>query len=523
VKRLFVCTLAVLYGLLLPNLAAESPPSVPDPLELGDVNLGYDPEPNGTPPYVYAMLDHAGYSDKIYYRRSPKHSYQVHELLSGEWGAAIYYNGIQDGPKAMWLTDKFVYPNWYTGNDLLVPDNPGVPVGHWQDQNNPTPLYDTGRSVIKNAQVRIQIDYEIADLAQGLANPNAWVGSPMGLGNTEGDRSLFVRSDRYVLLQTYTITNKREPNESGRMENIEFYQMLHSHGADDYGPAVYSAYDHLAHPDPLAGYTAYDPIHATGDFRYDITQWNDPALPQSDPYNTSPHRDWVGFSSTRVPDMLENGYYRGHSYEPLRPGTHWDIEDRNLNGVPGVGPDEVAGALGWTLGALAPNESVSITVAFMFAHGEPLGTPLLLTNQDDVQGCVSPGDYVTYRLDYANPLSDPDDPNYLGPVENAVLVDYLPAGIDLNHVTPSANGVYDRFAGTVTWNLGTLAPGEEGYVTVAVKIGACAEPASQLVNQAKLASPVGWVKAAESTAVCCYGGEVIYVAQTAGGCNTGTS
>ena len=43
-------------------------------------------------------------------------------MLSGEWGAAIYYDGIDTDPidanepdgarKAMWLTDKFIEPTW---------------------------------------------------------------------------------------------------------------------------------------------------------------------------------------------------------------------------------------------------------------------------------------------------------------------------------------------------------------------------------------------------------------------------
>ena len=54
-------------------------------------------------------LDAAGYSDKFYWGASPpslRHAAEYeHEMLSGEWGAAIYYGGIATGDQAMWLTD----------------------------------------------------------------------------------------------------------------------------------------------------------------------------------------------------------------------------------------------------------------------------------------------------------------------------------------------------------------------------------------------------------------------------------
>jgi hypothetical protein len=73
------------------------------------------------------------------------------------------------------------------------------------------------------------------------------------------------------------------------------------------------------------------------------------------------------------PNTIENGHYKdGHYYDPIfKPptGTHVNIENRDLNEVTEIFYDEVAGAMGWYLGSLDPNESVSITVAFMFGHG----------------------------------------------------------------------------------------------------------------------------------------------------------
>jgi hypothetical protein len=55
------------------------------------------------------LIDTAGYSDKFYWGASPRHNVEdEHEMLSGEWGAAIYYDGIGTGNQAMWLTDCFL-------------------------------------------------------------------------------------------------------------------------------------------------------------------------------------------------------------------------------------------------------------------------------------------------------------------------------------------------------------------------------------------------------------------------------
>ena len=45
-------------------------------------------------PYFFGDIDASGYSDVIWYTRSPSHPYGYHEILSGEWASAIYYDGI---------------------------------------------------------------------------------------------------------------------------------------------------------------------------------------------------------------------------------------------------------------------------------------------------------------------------------------------------------------------------------------------------------------------------------------------
>jgi hypothetical protein len=324
-------------------------------------------------------LDAAGFSDKFYWGASPpslRHAAAYeHEMLSGEWAAAIYYDGIATGAEAMWLTDKFFLPDWTTNSQFIIDSDPVSS----DNVNNPVVGLDTGYSRIKNAQVQITIDYEMVDLGEG--------GSPMAFGSLVG-ADAFVYSEQYVLLQTYTITNRTD----SPIENLEFYQMLHGHPADpvlqdpvdQVNPVVFSVYDSTDHPDPLEDYEPWNDVHReegsiyAGNFRYDITQWNNSDDP--DKHTAVDHRDWIGFSSTVPPDFLENGYYvGGHSETPNNkpprpdppdpPGTHWNIEDRVLNEkTHSFG--EVAGAMGWSLGALdaegGENDSVKLTLAVMF-------------------------------------------------------------------------------------------------------------------------------------------------------------
>ena len=489
--------------------------------------------PNGRAPYFYGTFDAGGFSDWIYYGRSTIHQYSYHEVLSGEWGAAIYYDGIDTSPidaldpnspyQAMWLTDYFDYPYWTTNSDFQIT---GTPTSY-NDSSNPTPLNNTAISKIVNGDIEVTIDYEVVDINYDDPNDGVWTGSPIELF-TDGS-SAIIFSDRYLFLQTYTIRNITEQTISG----FEFYQMLHSHGADEYNAAVYSTYCNTgAYYDPLSNYTPYNTIHTVGDFKYDITQWNDIDAPNA----TKTHTDYVCFSSTTMPDFVENGYYiGGHSYasenKPPRPGTHWNIEDRDLNGeLESFG--EVAGAMGWELGDLDPNETTSITVAFMFGHGEPVVCSLDV----DIDNIVDPNslvDYcgidplngdpnyytVEYSIDYGNPITDSGAVDYLGTLTDVVLTAELG-----EHIWPMPGdvvayngGSYNLIGRSITWDIGTLAPGASGTVYFTIKIMDTAEPGGEIITSAKLSSEKGWVRDSEYSAVCCFCDTVYVDADAYGG------
>jgi uncharacterized repeat protein (TIGR01451 family) len=466
-------------------------------LTIGNIN-----QQDGAP-YFYATLDASGYSDWIYYGKSPDHDYGYHELLSGEWGSAgIYYDGIATNSlndpnrpnqrEMMWLTQCFEFPTWQTNSNFTAAGTSQA----WNNPSNPVPQMNTGHSSITNADVEITVDYEVVDLESLGATY-----SPMSFLKDPNGGVGYMYSDRYMFLQTFTLKNIK----SVPLTNLEFYQFLHSHGADVYGPYVNSTYCDVNLQDPLANYTPYNPVHQTGNFRYDITQWNSP--------QAGSHVDYISFSSTIEPDWVDNGTFDGHGGKPA-PGSHTRLETRSLNGIDGIFNAEAAGAMGWSFGSLDPNETTSITFAFMF--GTQQETPdLILSKTDDVElgQCVWPNSPLQYTLSWQN-VGFAD-------AQNAVLVDYLPKGVIPANIFDSR---YDMFNHTWKVEIGTIPASGQGETTIDVIVTEQAEPGMPMVNKAVLTSSLGQVSAHWSTKICNWDeGGIIHVNSRATGADTGTS
>jgi hypothetical protein len=305
--------------------------------------------------------------------------------------------------------------------------------------------------------------------------------------------------------------------------------MLHSHGADEYEARVNSAYNAIAYEDPLEDYLPYDPIHCAvdsntvGRFRFDITQWNAAPYPE-----TGPHMQIVcRFQLCRAPDWIDNDVYReGHRGGLFKPreGTHINIENRALNRSDHLYKDEVAGAMGWNLGTLDPNDTVKRTVAFMFCYGgkEVTRHHLYVTQTDDVSGCFDSTDAnasITYTIAYGNA-----DPNGTGWTENnLVLIDYLPEETDRMSVQVSGGGTYDLFTNTVTWTIGTLMAGNSGQKSVTIKIDE-AGSGGELINKAILRNTQNLAQYTLHTTVCeVPAGTIVYVDKFAPGVQDGLS
>ncbi len=139
---------------------------------------------------------------------------------------------------------------------------------------------------------------------------------------------------------------------------------------------------------------------------------------------------------------------------------------------------------------------------------------------DDVDPNSIPGawDEVVYTIDYGYP-----DPNGRRPALPEVrIVDYIPAGME--YVSSSPAGSYNILTRTVTWELGTLYPNASGSISLTVVVTEEAEPGSILHNAAVLRNNVEiFAVATEDTPVANWGGDVIYVDDTATGYNNGTS
>ena len=160
----------------------------------------------------------------------------------------------------------------------------------------------------------------------------------------------------------------------------------------------------------------------------------------------------------------------------------------------------------------------------------PLPSHLNLTKTDDVNegDCVGPGREITYTINYSysnvsfedlarfvqwwlvNDCGSKNNCNGMdmnadgvvdfvdfaifanswqpiGPFINDVnIIDHLPAGVEF--ISASDDGVYNSDACTVTWNIGTLRPGDFGSVTLKVVVKPCIEPGSTITNECEIRS-----------------------------------
>ncbi len=148
-----------------------------------------------------------------------------------------------------------------------------------------------------------------------------------------------------------------------------------------------------------------------------------------------------------------------------------------------------------------------------------------LTKTDNVNDgdSVLPGDDIIYTISYGNPVNDVCDFSYLGTVNDVNIIDYLPEEVDFNSAS-GPNSVYDSNSHTVTWEIGTLSPGDSNSVTLTVNVNQLAEPNGTINNTCVIeANEIRLTSAAEITDVNCWSPDIIYVDRGATGSNTGMS
>ncbi len=273
----------------------------------------------------------------------------IHEMFSGEWAAAVAYNGMSP----MWLEKCMRYPDWETSSDFGILDPVTL---------SATPNIDgffDASSRVANLDLEIGIDYRFEDTGTGVA---------MGLGSLTGPA--YRLSDRYVLHQTYNIKNISGSPITG----MSLFQFAATHPANTEAPTADIAYDDMEH---LSG------LHLN--YKFDITGI---AINSglTDGFETgSTFEDQVNLSTAIIPASYGLGSYRGHApgdngNDPttgsLKPtlGLHCNVELDALAMETSILQDEVAGALKFDLGSLAPDETKSVTVMLALnsiAHGIP--------------------------------------------------------------------------------------------------------------------------------------------------------
>jgi hypothetical protein len=294
-----------------------------------------------SPDWFIDFSDH-GYSDFLIYTAGPFPPGELHEELSGEWGAAIGYDGIDVDQgiteSTQWLEPEFVYPDWTTNSAYSVVSAigpiggpPGGPPA--DDDSDGLP---EGESTISNGSLEVRIVYDMED---------SGTGHPMGL-DPNGAGGSSVLANRYVLRQTYHVKNV-----SGvELQGLRFYQLIHGHPANTETPTAFAVRDPSLYSGALSG------------FRYDVTHF---ATNTGEPAGAATGftcTDVVGFSSELAPAAWGHGAFRGHAVgKPADPdvepdgdgdGIHFEVERDSLELETDFGPDEVGSAQRYDVASL---------------------------------------------------------------------------------------------------------------------------------------------------------------------------
>jgi hypothetical protein len=268
-----------------------------------------------SPVVVYAnpnwsiQLTSFGYSDFVIYRlppfprwdsRDPMGPAPLHEMFSGEWAFAIRYNGT-----VIWLEPCFLYPDWLTNSNFTVE----TPLSFTTDTDGDGVL--EGSSVISNGTVRITIEYDFE-----LATDGTNYGTAMGLGALGTMANPYRLSDKWVLIQRFTVENIS----GGMLSNLSLYGMAAPHPANTEYAGTSGAYDWTLHS--AGGFM---------DYFWDVTaQATNSGLIDGFPTG-SQFDDAVTYSINIAADAWDVDTYAGHQFGD--DGITTDPNDANLNGL----------------------------------------------------------------------------------------------------------------------------------------------------------------------------------------------
>jgi hypothetical protein len=288
-------------------------------------------------PRYEILVNEFGYSDSMLDRRS---KFVGREYLSGEWAAAVYYQGGNLPAMTRWLTDRFVFPDFIT------------PAPHFTSKYDPpfsnygpnSSGFDVYGSTIINPDLEIGMKYEMLDLGMDMAGRLS-----LGLtAHSAGGAGSFVPSGRYVFKHTYDIRNI-----SGlTLTDVKLYQFIHTLEGDA------GVYDGRNYGGGMSSY------------RYGVTLQGKSFGFNQKNYETVEHTDTVAMKYSMVPSGFELGAFGvkdtdSHQFGEPPAGVHKSVAANTLSSSDAYNPagsSWVAGAVSFNLGNLAPNATTSLDV-----------------------------------------------------------------------------------------------------------------------------------------------------------------
>lgn len=284
------------------------------------------------------LVNPFGYSDSML---DQHWGFKGREYLSGEWAAAVYYQGGHLPAMVRWLTPEFVFPDRINpvphfavlpdifGNDFRFAANPTNEFGF--------PVFV---SIITNADLQLEITYQMCDLGTNETDR-----LPMGLvPASAGGAGSNLWSARYVFKQSYKVTNR-----SGQtLSFVRFYQFIHAL------QSTAAVYDDRNYGGQLS------------DYHYTVTQWGDTHALHSRRGTTYNIRDYLSVSANWMPNNLEVGLFSSTNHQSDWPDS--DTVAAVENNSPLSGKDQiytnhsafVCGVMCFELGTLPPDGVTNI-------------------------------------------------------------------------------------------------------------------------------------------------------------------
>ncbi|HBR19662.1 MAG: hypothetical protein A2Y13_01780 [Planctomycetes bacterium GWC2_45_44] len=207
---------------------------------------------------------------------------------------------------------------------------------------------------------------------------------------------------------------------------------------------------------------------------------------------------------------LDVGYYDQRiAIDSYGRGWGWGS---NRGGALGIGDDSTPTEPAEMLCAeISP--SVELSLSYEIQGSEPnCAQPFI--------GYGVENNYLVFEIYYANPITDANDPNYVGTISDVNIINELP--LETTYYSSDPCGMYNSTSRTVTWHIGDLSPGEDGILTLTVKVNEYAKPCGEIINFCQLTADSYYAYDDVNVPVCPYGGEIIFVNDDANGFDNGT-